>query len=63
MSNVKHAYLQSEKRLAPKRPCPDCGTIVRPTWGQPWPSFEIELDPTVTAYWNCPRGCRGGRDF
>ncbi|WP_053801270.1 hypothetical protein [Streptomyces rimosus] len=53
MDNLKRMYRQSEKRLAPKRKCPDCGITVRPYWKGPLPDLNDDLDPEFIAVWRC----------
>jgi hypothetical protein len=56
MTAIKNVYRQSEKRLAPKRPCPQCGVSFYPSWSRTAYSMQNEFDPKCTATWYCLTG-------
>jgi hypothetical protein len=52
MDNVQRIYRRSEKNLIPRRPCPDCRTLIRGVWKE-HPGFSADLNPQGDVTWRC----------
>ncbi len=52
MDNVQRIYRQSEKRLIPQRPCPDCGTLIRGHWKKQQ-ELGAPINPQGDVTWRC----------
>jgi hypothetical protein len=52
MDNVKRIYRLSEKRLIPRRSCPDCQTPIRGSWKE-HAGLRADVDPQGDVTWHC----------
>ncbi|GAA2623766.1 hypothetical protein GCM10010307_09420 [Streptomyces vastus] len=62
MTDVQRIYRRSEKRLIPRRLCPDCRAPVRGHWKE-HPGMTAEFDPQGDVTWHClGERCFTGRE-
>ncbi|MEV7034664.1 hypothetical protein AB0N99_31085 [Streptomyces sp. NPDC093272] len=62
MDTIKRIYRASERRLIPRRPCPDCRTPIPGHWTR-HPDMTGEIDPRGDVEWRCHgRLCINGKE-
>jgi hypothetical protein len=52
MTDIQRIYHRSEKRLIPRRPCPDCKSPIRGHWKE-HPGMATNIDPLGDVTWRC----------
>lgn len=62
MTTVKRIIRRSERHLIPRRPCPDCRTLIGGHWKE-HPGYAEEIDPEGDVTWHCYGSqCLNGQD-